>query len=64
MSVESISLEFIRRENAVILMVNAEYLNGYISAMAELLQAIFVCRKQVFRNTVSYVLILSSLSDI
>lgn len=40
MSIKSISLEFIRRENAVILMVNAEYLNGYISVMAEILQAI------------------------
>lgn len=64
MSIKSISLEFIRRENAVILMVNAEYLNGYISVMAEILQAIFVCRKQVFRSTMSYVLILSSLSNI
>ena len=64
MNIQVVSLNFIGRETAVILIVNVEYLNGSISVMAEVLQAILVCRKQVFRNTMSYVLILSSLINV
>lgn len=35
MSIKGILLEFIRRENTVILMIGVEYLNRCISVMAE-----------------------------